>query len=115
MPETSNPFQRFRIGQAADLQELQGLFDRMLAGCRTSQVNRALLVADGVLGITQDELRAAVLALTAQCPPGFKLACVAPSGETFESWARVEDVGLRDGVRTRVFFDEDNAVRWLGL
>jgi hypothetical protein len=92
------------------------MLTRLLLQCRASGSTRALLVTDGALAVTEDELRHAVTTLATQgCPPSFKLACVAPRRDTFEMWARVEDAGLRGGLRTRVFFEEKNAVRWLEL
>lgn len=114
--QPTEAIQRCRVGRAADFEEVKRVFSHLLAQCRASGISKALLVTDGVLGMTQEELSEVLSSLAKQeCPSGFKLACVAPTRETFERWARVEDIGLREGVRTRVFFDEGNAQRWLEL
>jgi hypothetical protein len=81
--------------------------------CRERSAMRAMLIA-GTLQVSEAELRTAFADLAgAGCLPGFKLACVTSMRPSFEALVRVEDSALSHGISVRVFFDEDNARRWL--
>lgn len=81
--------------------------------CRSRRATRAMLVAS-TLQVSESELAKAFTHLSALgCGPGFKLACVTPLRASFEALVKVEDSALSEGIAVRVFFDEDNARRWL--
>lgn len=105
---------RFILEADATGAQLAALFRRIVEDCRAG-AKCALLVCEGMLPLKPEELAAAVRSLSCGCPSGFRLACVAAMHESFENWVRAEDAGLRDGIVMRVFFDESNALHWLGL
>ena len=74
----------------------------------------ALLQVEGDIKLGREALREAVIGLAdSGCPAGFKLACVTRVRDVFEDFVYAEDAGIRSGITTRVFFDEENAAEWL--
>ena len=104
---------RFSLPSAARGVQFQEVLKRIGDECRERRATRAMLLA-GTLQISETDLKAALSTLAATgCKPGFKLACVAPVRQSFEALVQVEDSTLGQGIAVRVFFDEDNAKRWL--
>jgi hypothetical protein len=104
---------RFALPSAAKGEQFQEILKRIGDECRGQRATRAMLVA-GTLQISQADLKHGLATLAATgCSPGFKLACVAPVRQSFEALVQVEDSALGHGISVRVFFDEDNAKRWL--
>lgn len=104
---------RFSLPSAAKGAQFQDVLKRIGEECRERRAMRAMLIAS-TLQISQDDLKQGLSTLAATgCRPGFKLACVAPERQSFEALVQVEDSALGHGISVRVFFDEDNAKRWL--
>lgn len=105
---------RIIIPKDASSADLSEVFRRIGSECSGNGATRVLAVATGDWAVTRDDLRAAICGLSeAGCAGGFRLACVTRAKNTFDDIASVEDVGIRYGISTRVFFDESNAVQWL--
>jgi len=103
----------FELPAAARAAQFREACGRIVERCRELKASRAMLTAT-TLDISEKELKAGLAALAgAGCGPGFKLACVTPDRHSFEQLVKVEDSALGHGVSVRVFFDQDNARRWL--
>lgn len=104
---------RFALPAAAKGAQFMETCRKIGERCRASKATRAMLSAS-TLQISESDLKAALAGLAESgCGPGFKLACVTPVRPSFELLVKVEDSALSHGVSVRVFFDEDNARRWL--
>jgi hypothetical protein len=104
----------FALAEGGTAEELYSLFQRIGEECRASGAKRALLLTSTNVPLERPELHRAVTALSeAGCAQGFKLACVAIHADTFADFVTTQDAALDLGIGLRVFFDEDNAVRWL--
>ena len=103
----------FALPAAARGVQFMDVCGRIGARCRDCKATRAMLTAS-TLNISEGDLKAGLAVLaSAGCGPGFKLACVTPDRQSFEALVKVEDSALGHGVSVRVFFDQDNAKRWL--
>jgi hypothetical protein len=111
--ENSEAQLRFALPTAAKGAQFLEVCRNIGEQCRSRKATRAMLVAD-TLQITEGDLKGGLVALASTgCSPGFKLACVTPIRQSFEALVKVEDSALSQGISVRIFFDEDNARRWL--
>lgn len=111
--DESEPQLRFALPAGAQEAQFIDVCRRLGEECRSRNATRAMLVAS-TLQVGERELTRGFGNLAdAGCAPGFKLACVTSVRPSFEALVRVEDSALSRGISVRVFFDEDNARRWL--
>ena len=104
---------RFALAEAAKGAQFVDMCRTIGEQCRERNATRAMLVA-ATLQASEGELRNGLHTLASTgCRPGFKLACVTAVRSSFEALVKVEDSALSQGISVRVFFDEDNARRWL--
>jgi len=106
---------KYSLPPSASRKELVQIFARIAEDCRGGRITAALVLAAGKLMLSRGELSSGVHGLSeAGCPPGFRLAFVLAGPDLLDEFSRAEDAGLRDGISMRVFFDEQNALAWLG-
>jgi hypothetical protein len=105
---------RFVLSTSSRAEDLIKVFERIGKECRDQKATTALVVALGSLHVSRKDVGAAVSGLAeAGCASGFKLACVTGARDTFEEMVCAEGAGMRHGIAARIFFDEENALRWL--
>lgn len=103
---------RFRLPGGINAESLASFLTSVGSNCWKTGQTRALILADGDFRIGRAECQNAMAPL-AGFPRGTRIAFVAASADTYEHLVTAENAGLRNGIMARVFFNEQNAFRWL--
>jgi hypothetical protein len=104
---------RFVLPPSASAEQLCEGFRNIARMCSEKGLTRAVMILEGRLKATREDLIAALEMLSPTCRPGFVLAFVAADPESFDDFVAIENTALQAGIRARAFFNEAGAAQWL--
>ncbi len=112
LPETVGGLRaQFGYGTATEIAEVSR---SLAAACIQNQITRVLIIAGGDDPAGEHYLRGALTTIVlAGIPDGFRLALVTPLPRTAHIYRNTQGDFNAAGVRTRMFDQEQDAVRWL--